>query len=134
MRTIYNLLIVNRDSFCISPTGSIFGPLLFLVYTNDLHCAIKYCKVHHFADDTNLINFQASIKKINIQINHDLKNLPNWLNDNKIALNLSKIELVMFSPPKKQLENELKIKLNGKKLYQTDSVLYLGIPLPGNAK
>ena len=38
------------------------------------HCAIKYCKVHHFADDTNLINSQTSVKTINKQINYDLKN------------------------------------------------------------
>ena len=44
------------------PQGSILGPLLFFVFTNDLHYAIKHCKVHHFADDTNLLNFSHSIK------------------------------------------------------------------------
>ena len=39
----------------------------------------------------------------------------------------SKTELVMFSPPKKQLDHELKVKVNGKKLYQTDSIKYMGI-------
>ena len=79
--------------------GFILGPLLFLVYINDLNCAIKY-KVHHFADDINLMNFQASIKTINRQINYDLKKLLNWLNANKIALNVSKAELIMFNPSK----------------------------------
>ena len=35
--------------------GSVLGPLLFLVYINNLNQALKFCKVHHFADDTNLI-------------------------------------------------------------------------------
>ena len=40
--------------------GSVLGPLLFLIYINDLHKAIQYCKVHHFADDTNLFHKSKS--------------------------------------------------------------------------
>ena len=83
------------------PQSSILAPLLFLVYINDLHCAIKYCKVHHFDVDINLINFQAPIKTIIKETNHDPKNLSNWHNVNKIALNVSETELFMFIPRKK---------------------------------
>ena len=52
------------------PQGSILGPLLFVIYINDLHYAIKYSKVHRFADDTNL--FMKEDKKL---LNLDLKYL-----------------------------------------------------------
>ena len=41
--------------WCPSAQGSVLGPLLFLLYMTDLNRAIKFCKVHHFADDTNLL-------------------------------------------------------------------------------
>ena len=48
-------------------------------YRNDLHCAIKYCKVYYFVDDTNLMNFQTSFKTINKQIK-------TWKNKNRMKL------------------------------------------------
>ena len=85
--------------------------------------------MHHFPDDTNLLNFNSCVKSINKQVNYDLKNLSNWLRVNKISLNVGKTELVLFTSSKKQLDCDLKIKLNGKKLYKTDSVKYLGIQI-----
>ena len=43
--------------------GSVLGPLLFLIYINDLNQAIKYSRVHHFADNTNLLLVDNSLKK-----------------------------------------------------------------------
>ena len=56
------------------PQGSILGPLLFLIYINDLSRSIKNSKIHHFADDTNLLYASSSLKDINKKINFDLSN------------------------------------------------------------
>ena len=111
------------------PPGSILGLLLFLIYINDLHAAVKFSEVHQFADDTNLLNFNSCVKYINKQVNYDLKNFSNRLKANKISLNVGKTELVLFTSSKKQLDCDLKIKLKGKRLYETDSVKYLGIQI-----
>ena len=60
----YGLTTIN----CAVPQGSVLGRLLFLLYINDLNQAIKFCKVHHFADDTNLLCLSNSIKKLNQSI------------------------------------------------------------------
>ena len=74
--------------------GSVLGPLFFL-YISHLHTAIKFCKVHHFADDTNLLHICNSMKTLNRFFNFNLKNLSNWCNANKISLNVSKTELIV---------------------------------------
>ena len=58
-----------------------------------------------------------------------MKNLSNWVNANKVMLHVTKTELVIFKPKRKKLDFEFKIKLNGKKLFQTNSVKYLGIKI-----
>ena len=78
------------------PQGSVLGPLLFLIFINDLNIAIKNSETFHFADDTCLLNIKDSIKKINKVVNKDLKFLIQWLHANKIFLNVAKTEVIIF--------------------------------------
>ena len=64
------------------PQGSVLGPLLFLIYINDIHIALKYCKTRLLADDTNLLIKNKSLKQLQKHLNLDLRNFCNWLKAN----------------------------------------------------
>ena len=111
------------------PQGSVLGPLLFLIYINDLHQCIQNSNTFHFADDTNLLYVPPyRIRNSNIvkRLNIDLKALNYWLMANKISLNSSKTELIVFRNDKVPMP-ELIIKLNGVKLKPKSEIKYLGM-------
>ena len=87
------------------------------------------CKVHHFADDANLLFLTNSIKKLNKLINTDLKNLSNWLNANKISLNVKKLKLLSLILEGKVV---IKLKLNRQRPHSSNNVKYLGIKIDKN--
>ena len=93
--------------------------------------AIKFYTDHYFADERNLLNLTKSITKLNKYVNLDMKNLTAWLNANKIPLNVSKTELVIFKHQRKKT-SEVKIKHSRKQIYPSVSVKYLSIRIDEN--
>ena len=94
----------NTDSYynyikCVVPQGSVLGPLLFILYINDLPNISDNFKSVLFADDTTLIFSNTSILELknNIQFNK----LYDWLNVNKLLLNISKTNVLLFNIRKK---------------------------------
>ena len=79
------------------PQGSCLGPLLFLVYINDLPICLEKCTSQLYADDTDISASNTSIKEAEKQVNNDLHNIQNWLITNKLSLNVLKTKYMIFS-------------------------------------
>ena len=115
------------DVTCGVPQGSILGPLLFLIYINDMRNAVKHSTIHHFADDTNLLCSDKDPSILRFKMNTDLKLIFEWLCANRLSLNVSKTEFIIFKPPKKTPSTRITLKLNGTTLYESNKIKYLGI-------
>ena len=103
--------------------------MLFLVYINDLQGAFPKLIIHNFADDINLLFPAKKLGTIESVVNDELKPLSQWLRSNKLneSLNESKAELIKFISSRKNLPQELDIRINNYKLKLYSHVKYLGI-------
>ena len=109
------------------PQGSILGPLLFIIYINDLPNSLEYCKPTMFADDTNLFKSSNNLRCVFSEMNIDANNLFEWFNANKLSLNTSKTVFVIFSKSKSQNINGFTLKINGSEIDRQDKVKFLGM-------
>ena len=83
------------------PQGSCLGPLLFMIYANDLHFSLRHSDVNMYADDTSLSFSSKSIHLINECVNEDLGYLKSWLNANKLSLNVTKTQSLVIGGRKR---------------------------------
>ena len=118
---------------CGVPQGSILGPLLFLLYVNDLPRASKLLEPIMFADDTNLFYAHRDLEVIFNVVNRELNNICEWFRANKLSLNAGKTKYLIFHTCKKQIPNlALDIFIDGQKVTRENSTKFLGVLLDEN--
>ncbi len=111
---------------CGVPQGSILGPLLFLLYVNDLPRCSMF-DVRLFADDACLLLSDANTKQLETKVNTELKQVDDWMKINKLSLNFTKTNYMIFS--KKRKKAELEIKIDNKTIERVSNTKYLGVIL-----
>lgn len=107
------------------PQGSIIGPLLFLLYINDLPNITRH-KTILFADDTTIIVRGENKLTFEREIINTLNNTINWLNQNNLQVNLDKTSIVQFGTCR-QLKEKLEIQHNNTPIAEVETAKFLGI-------
>ena len=109
-----------------STTGSALRPLLFLLYINDIYLSSPIVTFHLFADDTCIFHSHPNISTLETELNIALHNVTNWHRTNKLTLNVSKSNLLLFNVGSKP-QNKFEIFYDHEELEQKEYAKYLGI-------
>ena len=108
------------------PQGSVLGPLLFLIYINDLqNCMINTPRL--FADDTAVLIHANTLIELEIKINRELENVVVWTRKNNLNINPMKSQAMIVSPSLSESNFAITIKLNSSILQVSNNTNYLGV-------
>ena len=140
--------MTNRKQFCRvdgvdsaiedievgAPQGSCLGPLLFLIYINDLPLAVQDSTVSMYADDTSLCHQSHNLTQLNEAINNDLKQLDTWLKGNKLSLNVAKTHAMLGTTKRKHStlksrNADLELKIRENDLQVVHETKYLSVQI-----
>ena len=119
---------------CGVPQGSILGPLLFLIYINDMPQAIS-CNLFLYADDSCLVFQNKELNVINIELNKSFSKLCDWFVDNRLSIHFGedKTKSILFASKNKRKNlGNLEINYNNINIKQHTSITYLGSILDGS--
>ena len=119
-----------KDIICGVPQGSILGPLLFILYVNDITNSSNVLDFILFADDTTIDYSHKDIESQISLINDELKEVSNWFKANKLSVNASKTNCMVLGTPHMtsvKVQNDLHIKLDGTLLERVKHTKFLGI-------
>ena len=103
------------------------GPLLFIIFTNDLPNCLTVCKASLFADDTTIYCSSNNIQDLYIVANYELESLSEWFRSNKLSLNVSKTNFVIFNHYKIDVPENLTMKIGNENIEGKNSVKCLGM-------
>ena len=126
------------------PQGWILGPLLFIIFMNDIHIASKQFNFILYADDTNMINPMCSFSsqiplqsismvQLSHNINVELNNIHEWLSINKLSLNVKKTKFMIFHYRQRNIDDLiLDLQINSETIERVTEFNFLGLTLDEN--
>ena len=112
---------------CGVPQGSILGPLLFLIYMNDISRCSEILSIILFADDTNLFFNHKNLDTLQMTMNNELSNIASWLSANKLSLNIKKTHFIIFKSRGKKINQNVSIKIDNQEIEQVKHTKFLGL-------
>ena len=111
------------------PQGSILGPLLYIIYANDIAQKITHCKSTYYADDTVIYATGKNLKQVFSKVQKDLGNLEDWCSANGIHINTNKTKYVLFNNSSRLNSDAHTLTFKGKLLERQTQFNYLGVIL-----
>jgi hypothetical protein len=109
------------------PQGSVLGPLLFLLYINDIQNCSDVVSFVLFADDTNAFYSNSGINIAKETMQREMNEILKWLNTNKLSINTTKTKLILFRARNKKQLTEIDIKINDQSIEQVKCTKFLGV-------